>query len=39
MLKDGDGRVVQIVADQAQVQVPSLRAAVGPPDPGRDPDA
>ena len=36
VLKDGDGGVVQVVADQAQVQVPALRAAVGALDPGRD---
>jgi hypothetical protein len=30
------GRRRQIIADQAQVQVPALRAAVGPLDPGRD---
>jgi hypothetical protein len=35
-VKDGDGGVVQVVADQAQVQVPALRAAVGPLDPGRN---
>jgi hypothetical protein len=36
MLKYGDGVVVQVVADQAEVQVPALRAAVGPLDPGRN---
>ena len=36
MLKYRDGGVVQVVADQAQVQVPALRAAVGSPNPGRD---
>jgi hypothetical protein len=36
MLKYGDGVVVQVVADQAEVQVPALRAAVGALDPGRD---
>jgi hypothetical protein len=36
VLKYGDGGVVQVVADQAEVQVPALRAAVGSLDPGRD---
>ncbi len=36
MLKDGNGGLVQVVADQAQVQIPALRPAVGPLDPGRD---
>jgi hypothetical protein len=36
VIKDGEGGVVQVVADQGQVQVPALRAAVGPLDPGRD---
>jgi hypothetical protein len=36
VLKGGDGGVVQDVADQAQVQVPALRAAIGWLDPGRD---
>jgi hypothetical protein len=35
-LKYGDGGVVQVVPGQAQVQVPALRAAIGPLDPGRD---
>ena len=33
MLKYRDGGVLQVVADQAQVQVPALRAAVGSLDP------
>jgi hypothetical protein len=33
MLQDGNDSGVQVVADQ--VQVPALRAAVGPLDPGR----
>jgi hypothetical protein len=36
VLKYGEGGVVQVVADQGQVQVPALRAAVGALDPGRD---
>jgi hypothetical protein len=36
VLKYGNGGVVEVVADQAQVQVPALRAAVGSLDPGRD---
>jgi len=36
VLEDGEGGVVQVIADQAQVQVPALRAAVGALDPGRD---
>jgi hypothetical protein len=36
MLKYGDGGVVQVVADQAEVQVPALWAAVGALDPGRN---
>jgi hypothetical protein len=36
MLKYGDGGGVQVVADQAQVQIPALRAAVGSLDPGRN---
>jgi hypothetical protein len=36
MLKDGEGGVVQVIADQAQVQVPAPRAAVGALDPGRN---
>jgi hypothetical protein len=36
MFKDGDGGDVQVFADQAQVQVPAPRAAIGPLDPGRD---
>jgi hypothetical protein len=36
MLKDGDGGAVQVVPDQAEVQVPALWAAVGALDPGRD---
>jgi len=36
MLKYSDGSVIQVVADQAQVQVPALRATVGTLDPGRD---
>jgi hypothetical protein len=34
-VKDGDGVVVEVVPDQAEVQVPALRAAVGPFDLGR----
>jgi hypothetical protein len=36
MLKYGDGGVVQVVSDQAEVQVPALRSAVGSLDPGRN---
>jgi hypothetical protein len=36
MLQYSDGGGVKVVADQAQVQVPALRAAVGALDPGRD---
>jgi hypothetical protein len=36
MAQDGDGGGIQVVADQAQVQVPALRAAIGSLDPGRD---
>src|SRR5215472_18883292 len=36
MLKDGKGGAVQAVADQAEVQAPALRAAVGALDPCRD---
>jgi len=36
VLEGGDGGVVQVAADQAQVQVPALRAAVGSLDPHRD---
>jgi hypothetical protein len=36
VVEDGDGGVVQVAPDQAEVQVPALRAAVGAPDPGRD---
>jgi hypothetical protein len=36
VLKYGEGGVVQVVADQAQVQVPALWAAVGALDPGRN---
>jgi hypothetical protein len=36
MVEDGNGGIVQVVADQAEVQVPALRAAVGSLDPGRD---
>jgi hypothetical protein len=36
MVEDGEGGGVQVIADQAQVQVPALRAAVGALDPGRD---
>jgi hypothetical protein len=36
MLKHREGGVVEVVADQGQVQVPALRAAVGSLDPGRD---
>jgi hypothetical protein len=34
-VKDGDGVGVEVVPDQAEVQVPALRAAVGPFDLGR----
>jgi hypothetical protein len=36
MLRYSDGGVVQVLADQAQVQIPALRAAVGSLDPGSD---
>ena len=36
VVEDGDGGAVQVVPDQAEVQVPALRAAVGALDPGRD---
>src|SRR5205823_32499 len=36
MFKYRDGGVVQVVADQAKVQIPALRSAVGSLDPGRN---
>jgi hypothetical protein len=36
VLQHGDGGLVQVVADEAQVQIPALGAAVGSLDPGRD---
>jgi hypothetical protein len=36
VVEDGEGGVVQVVADQAEVQVPALWAAVGALGPGRD---
>ena len=36
MLQNGIGGGGQVVADQAEVQVPALRAAVGSLDPGRN---
>src|SRR5260370_17963356 len=36
MLKYGDGSTVRVVADQAEVQIPALRAAVGSLNPARN---
>jgi hypothetical protein len=36
VLQDGDGGAVQVVADQAEVQIPALGAAVGALDPRHD---
>jgi hypothetical protein len=34
--RNGRAGLIKVVADQAEVQVPALRPAVGAPDPGRD---